>query len=51
MPYIMQGFVRKPAETEKGIDFDRKLYIIRRIFEQSTENTYVSNAFLPNDCL
>ena len=41
MPYIMQGFVRKPAETEKGIDFDRKLYIIRRIFEQSTENTYV----------
>ena len=41
MPYIMQGFVKKPAETEKGIDFDRKLYIIRRIFEQSTENTYV----------
>ena len=35
MPYIMQGFVKKPAATPKGIDFDRKLYIARRVFEQS----------------
>ncbi len=41
MPYIMQGFVKKPKETEKGLDFDRKLYIARRVFEQSNENTYV----------
>ena len=27
MPYIMQGFVKKPADVAKGIDFDRKLYI------------------------
>ena len=41
MPYIMQGFIKKPAGVEKGIDFDRKLYVARRIFEQSNENTYV----------
>ena len=46
MPYIMQGFVRKPAETEKGIDFDRKLYIIRRILEQEYREYLCSNAFL-----
>ena len=26
---------------EKGIDFDRKLYVVRRVFEQSNANTYV----------
>lgn len=26
---------------EKGLDFDRKLYIARRVFEQSIEDTYV----------
>ena len=41
MPYIMQGFIKKPVGVEKGIDFDRKLYVARRIFEQSNENTYV----------
>ena len=41
MPYIMQGFVKKPAKVEKGLGFDRKLYIVRRVFEQSNENTYV----------
>ena len=25
MPYIMQGFIGKPAEVEKGLDFDRRL--------------------------
>ncbi len=41
MPYIMQAFVKKPANVEKGLDFDRKLYIARRVFEQSSDNTYV----------
>ena len=41
MPCIMQGFVKKPAATPRGIDFDRKLYIARRVFEQSSDNTYV----------
>ncbi|WP_122642342.1 glutamate synthase large subunit [Luxibacter massiliensis] len=41
MPYILQGFIKKPACVEKGIDFDRKLYIVRRVFEQSSDNTYV----------
>ena len=41
MPYIMQCFVKKPKKVEKGLDFDRKLYIARRVFEQSNENTYV----------
>ena len=41
MPCIMQGFVKKPAGVPKGIDFDRKLYIARRVFEQSSDNTYV----------
>lgn len=41
MPCIAQGFVKKPADTKKGLDFDRKLYVARRIFEQSNDNTYV----------
>ena len=41
MPCIMQCFVKKPKNVEKGLDFDRKLYIARRVFEQSNENTYV----------
>ena len=41
MPYIMQGFVKRPADVEKGLDFDRRLYIVRRVFEQSNDFTYV----------
>ena len=41
MPYIMQGFVKKPKDINKGIDFDRKLYVARRVFEQTAEDTYV----------
>ena len=41
MPYIMQGFVKKPADVKTGLDFDRKLYVARRVFEQTCENTYV----------
>ncbi|MCD8052571.1 MAG: glutamate synthase large subunit [Lachnospiraceae bacterium] len=41
MPGIWQGFVKKPADVACGIDFDRKLYVARRVFEQSNDNTYV----------
>ena len=41
MPYIMQGFVKKPKDVNKGIEFDRKLYVARRVFEQTAEDTYV----------
>ncbi len=41
MPCIVQGFIEKPADTPKGLDFDRKLYVARRVFEQSNDNTYV----------
>ncbi len=41
MPYIMQAFVKKPENVAKGLDFDRMLYVVRRVFEQSTETTYV----------
>lgn len=41
MPYIMQGFVKRPENVEKGLPFDRKLYVARRVFEQSNEETYV----------
>ncbi len=41
MPFIMQGFVKKPEDVKKGLEFDRKLYVARRVFEQSNENTYV----------
>ena len=41
MPCIMQAFIKKPSELEKGLEFDRKLYIVRRIFEQSNDVTYV----------
>lgn len=41
MPSILQCFIKRPANIAKGLDFDRKLYIARRIFEQSNDNTYV----------
>ena len=41
MPCIMQCFIRRPADVRRGLDFDRKLYVARRVFEQSNEDTYV----------
>ncbi len=41
MPYLVQGFIGKPADVKKGLDFDRRLYVARRVFEQSNDNTYV----------
>ncbi len=41
MPYISQCFIERPKDCAKGIDFDRRLYIVRREFEQSSEDTYI----------
>lgn len=41
MPHISQCFVRRPADCPRGLDFDRKLYVARRVFEQSNVNTYI----------
>ena len=41
MPYILQCFVGRPADTPRGLPFDRRLYLARREFEQSNDNTYV----------
>ena len=41
MPYISQCFIERPNDCPKGIDFDRRLYVVRREFEQSSEDTYI----------
>ena len=41
MPHICQCFVRRPADCARGLDFDRRLYVVRREFEQSNVNTYI----------
>ena len=34
MPYIAQLFVKRPSSIKAGIDFERKLYIVRRVAEK-----------------
>ena len=41
MPFICQGFIQRPDKNLSDLEFDRKLYIVRRVFEQSNDNTYV----------
>ena len=46
MPQIWQGFIERPKSCEKGLDFDRRLYSLRREFEKASdggvaEKTYV----------
>ena len=43
MPYICQCFVARPENCARGLDFDRKLFVARRLFEQSNVNTYISS--------
>lgn len=43
MPFIEQAFVARPEGVEPGLPFDRKLYVARRVFEQSNDNTYVAS--------
>ena len=39
MPCIMQAFIERPKKVEQGLPFDRRLYVVRRIFEQSSDDT------------
>ena len=41
MPRILQCFIGRPADAGRGLAFDRRLYMVRREFEQSNDNTYV----------
>ena len=41
MPTIQQAFVKRPGDAARGLEFDRRLYVARRVFEQSNDNTYV----------
>lgn len=41
MPYIEQAFIERPKEAERGLGFDRRLYVVRRTFEQSNDTAYV----------
>ena len=41
MPSILQCFIGRPEDTPTGLPFDRRLYLARREFEQSNDNTYV----------
>ncbi len=43
MPVIEQCFIGRPSDIAKGIAFDRKLYLLRRQFEQTKFNTYVAS--------
>ena len=40
-PEIYQAFIKRPKDVATDLDFDRKLYVVRRVFEQSNQNTYV----------
>ncbi|WP_294535334.1 glutamate synthase large subunit [uncultured Pseudoflavonifractor sp.] len=41
MPCIEQAFVARPENVQPGLPFDRKLYLVRRVFEHSNGSTYV----------
>ena len=43
MPSIWQCFIGRPGDVERGLDFDRRLYVARRVFEQSNSGTYVAS--------
>ena len=41
MPVIVQCFLQIPEGTEEGLPFERKLYLLRKEFEQSSTDTYI----------
>ncbi len=41
LPSIWQVFLKRPEDVETDLDFERILYVVRRQFEQSNDNTYV----------
>ena len=42
MPCIEQAFIKRPKNINKGLDFDRRLYVVRKVFEQSNDTYVVS---------
>lgn len=41
MPSVWQCFIARPEDAEAGFEFDRRLYVLRREFEQSCDGIYV----------
>ena len=41
MPQILQCFLKRPGDVMPGIDFDRRLYVLRRVFEKQDTDTYI----------
>ncbi|MBR4360236.1 MAG: glutamate synthase large subunit [Clostridia bacterium] len=41
MPRIRQCFLKRPEGTSAGLDFDRRLYVLRRTFEKQDTDTYI----------
>ncbi len=41
MPRIRQCFLARPAGIAAGADFDRRLYVLRRVFEKQDTDTYI----------
>lgn len=43
MPYFLQPIIGKPSNVNKGIDFERKLYLLRRRIEKAVDkNSYLN---------
>lgn len=43
MPKIMQCFVQRSSDCEKGLEFDQRLYICRREFEHKSNKTFINS--------
>ncbi|MBO7385363.1 MAG: glutamate synthase large subunit [Clostridia bacterium] len=41
MPRIRQCFLKRPDGVAPGIEFDRRLYALRRVFEKQDTDTYI----------
>ncbi len=41
MPRICQCFLARPQDVSAGIDFERRLYVLRRVFEKQDTDAYV----------
>ncbi|CDM67742.1 Glutamate synthase large subunit [Clostridium bornimense] len=45
MPHIVQGFVERPTDIEKGQAFERKLYVARRVAEKEATQILQDKTF------
>ncbi len=41
MPRIRQCFLKRPPEALPGVEFDRRLYVLRRVFEKQDTDAYI----------